>query len=492
VDTLETNGAASAIPHVDAARLGLVILFAADAPELCGAWLPLGGAGETMVLGRGGRDGKDKYPRVLPVRQRPGVNEATPPLNDPFLSSEQLQLTVSDATTITILNVGKRELLDSTGTACTTLKLTRGDIAQVRGRLLLLACERPSELPPARSLAKKFHLFGEADVDGLVGESAAAWRLRDATAFIGARPAHVLLLGESGTGKEIVANTIHRISSRRGRSLVSRNAATLPSGLIDAELVGHVADYPNAGMPERPGLIAEADGSTLFLDEIGELGPDLSTKLLRVLDEKGEYQRLGDSRMRSSKFRFIGATNRSLADLKEDLVARFRLRLIIPPLAERREDIPLLARHLLRRAALQDPAIGERFFEGWNAGRASGEPRIAIDLMKSLVLHRYRTHIRELDALLWASLGSSPASIAELTPEVLASLSSTSASTVEREEAEEEGETGGDRVDIQTLTADDVRLALERAGGVHEKAWRDLRLGNRHVLKRLMKKFGLA
>ena len=476
LDTQESREAAETLLPTEE-RLGLFVVFAVDAPELLGTWLPLGRPGETFVFGRGGPAAGDPHPRLLPIKQRPQSNEPAAPLQDPFVSQVQLQLVVTHDG-IAVTNLGKRELLDGNGRIEKRVVLAPGQIAEVRGRLLLLAGRRPPELPPARSLPKKKHPFGEPDADGLVGESLASWKLRDVVAFVAGRPVHVLLLGESGTGKEIVANAIHRLSDRRGKRLVSRNAATLPPGVIDAELFGHVANYPNAGMPERPGLVAEADGSTLFLDEIGELPHDLSTKLLRVLDEKGEYQRLGDSRMRTSDFRLIAATNRAASSIKEDVAARFRLRVVVPTLTERREDIPLLVRHLLRRAAQQDPAIGERFFAGWD-GR-TGEPRISADLMRQLVLHSYRTHIRELDLLLWSSLASSPDDTALLTPEVKEALS---------EAASEESATSS--VDIATLTAEDVRVALERANGVYEKAWRDLGLANRHVLRRLVRKFGL-
>src|SRR5256885_12859655 len=104
--------------------------------------------------------------------------------------------------------------------------------------------------------------------------------------------------------------------------MVSRNAATFPAGLIDVELFGNVANYPNHGMPERPGVVGEADGSTLFLDEIGELPTELQSHLLRFLDERGEYTRLGDARRRTSDVRVVAATNRALEDLKHDLAAR--------------------------------------------------------------------------------------------------------------------------------------------------------------------------
>src|SRR5262249_46286359 len=152
--------------------------------------------------------------------------------------------------------------------------------------------------------------FGRADADGFVGESPAAWDLRDRLAFIGPQAGHVLLVGESGVGKELAARALHARSRRSRRPLVSRNAATLPEALIDAELFGHARDYPNAGMPERAGLVGEADGGTLFLDEIGELPEARQAHLLRLLDG-GEYQRLGDPRVRRADVRFIAATNRA-------------------------------------------------------------------------------------------------------------------------------------------------------------------------------------
>ena len=476
-DTLETGMDRKSAPKVAVPRPGFVIVGAED-PALVGAFIPV--TKEPKVLGRVGEDTDDEE-RVVPVRQRPGANERAPALEDRALSRAQLRIGLQ-GDSLFVENVGKRDLLDARGRVVKDVVVEIGEVIEVRGHLLLLAVTRPSVLPSFTNLDKKHHPFGEADAYGLVGESESAWKLRDSAAFVASRAAHVLLLGESGTGKEIVARTIHERSPRAGKRLVSRNAATLPSGLIDAELFGHVANYPNVGMPERPGLIGDADGSTLFLDEIGELPHDLSTKLLRVLDEGGEYQRLGDTRSRSSKFRLVGATNRPVNALKADVAARFRLRISVPRLVERREDIPLLARHLLRRAAVQDPPIGERFLEGWNG--KTGEPRISIELMKALVTHEYVTNIRELDVLLWASLGSSPAGVAELTPEVESELRAAP--------DDEQGPLSQKpRIDVKNITADDVRAALERAGGVPDKAWRDLGLANRHVLKRLVKKFGL-
>jgi two-component system nitrogen regulation response regulator GlnG/two-component system response regulator HydG len=283
----------------------------------------------------------------------------------------------------------------------------------------------------------------------------------------------VLLTGESGSGKELVARAIHDRSTRSARKLVVRNAATLPSGLIDAELFGNIANYPNVGMPERPGLIGEADGSTLFLDEIGELPADLQTHLLRVLDRRGDYQRLGDAKRRTADLRLIGATNRPVESLKSDLAARLALRIHVCGLNERREDVPLLVRHLLCRTAAEDPLIGARFFDRWD-GR-TGEPRISVELARALYLHRYTTHVRELEALLWQSLDTSKSGRAELTDAVQAQLKLPPSASRGRDP-----------------TADEIRAALEKNNWMQERTWRDLGLPNRHVLARLIKKLGIA
>ena len=470
-DTLDTDSRAAAARRAEPSDRGFIVVGTApDASSaLLGAWLPLLHGDRAMLLGRTGDDAND---RLTTVRQRPGVNEKGPDLDDPFLSRDQLRITAR-ADGIHVENVGKRELLVG-NRVVDEATVNEGEVVEVKGRLLLLAARRPRVTPALQNLSKERPAFGAADTHGFVGESIAAWRLRDSAAFVAARSAHVLLLGASGTGKEIVARSIHALS-KGSKRLVSRNAATLPSGLIDAELFGHVANYPNAGMPERPGLVGEADGGTLFLDEIGELPAELATKLLRVLDERGEYQRLGDTRTRNSKFRLIAATNREVTALKSDVAARFKLRIMTPGLEERREDIPLLARHLLQRAAAEDPAIGERFFAHWD-GR-TGEPRIALDLMRTLVLHAYSTHIRELEVLLWAALSESSGDTAELVPEVERALT-------------EGAPSQAPRVDVRDLTAEVIRAAIERAGS-HERAWRDLGLANRHVLKRLVKKHGL-
>ena len=432
-------------------------------------------AGEVLVseptpriFGRGDEASGDE-PRAVLVRQRPGRNEIAPPLDNAFLSRDQLRI-VREGERIRVENIGKRPLLVR-GEVVTTVSLGEGEVCTLKGQMVLVCVRRPRVFPAAKSAqAYPSFPFGTSDPHGIVGESAAAWELRDQIAFIAKRAAHVLILGESGTGKELVARAVHALSSRKDRSLVARNASTLPPGLIDAELFGNVVNYPNAGMPARTGLIGEASGSTLFLDEIGELPLDLQTHLLRVLDAHGEYQRLGESKSRTADLRFVAATNRPANMLKHDLVARMRLRLTVVGLGDRREDIPLLIRHILRRDAAQDPELARRFLK-------EGEPQVSPALVEALLVHHYEAHTRELDALLWRSLASSPAGVAELTDDVAGELALPALARAPRS---------------TEVTAEEIQSSLEKNAFIQEKVWRDLGLASRHVLTRLLRKYGLS
>lgn len=176
----------------------------------------------------------------------------------------------------------------------------------------------------------------------------------------------VVVIGESGSGKELIARALHGRSPRHDRTMVARNVATLPESLLDAELFGNVRNYPNPGMAERPGIIGEADGSTLFLDEVGELSESGQAHLLRVLDTDGEYQRLGDARARRADFRLVSATLCDLTAMvdakrfRHDLWHRIKGHVVNTlPLRDRMEDLGLILRVLLTAPAA-DEAGGAR------------------------------------------------------------------------------------------------------------------------------------
>ncbi len=187
----------------------------------------------------------------------------------------------------------------------------------------------------------------------LVGRTEAMQRVIDLISKVAPTDSTVLLLGESGTGKEVVAHTLHRISRRRDRPFVAVNCAALPEALLESELFGHVRGAFTGADRDNPGLFAEADGGTIFLDEIGDMSLMTQAKLLRVL-QNGEVRPVGANTSRRVDVRVIAATNRDLLDevqrhgFREDLY--FRLNVVqirIPPLRERMDALPALVSHFI-------------------------------------------------------------------------------------------------------------------------------------------------
>ena len=447
----------------------LVVAWCADGPDRVGEVLRVPARG-TWLFGRGSADAPS---RLSLQRSRPDLREPRLPLETRFLSREQLAIRRTGDENLELENRGKC-LLKHRGRAVDRCELGPGDVVELADQLVLIAVLRDEQGTSLRDFAvERVGPYGDADMDGLVGESETMWRLREHVAFIAKRDAHVLVSGASGVGKELFARAIHAQSPRRGGPFVSRNAATLPEGLIDVELFGNAKNYPNPGMAERPGLIGEAHGGTLFLDEIGELPAEMQSHLLRVLDRGGEYQRLGETGRRHADIRLVAATNRAPEELKLDLGARLALRVQVPGLGERREDLPLIARHLLLRAARRDRELGERFFERWDGTK--GEPRFSAQLVVALLEHHYQAHVRELEALLWQALATTTSGTLELTAALTQMLSPP---------------VGG--APIEEVSIDELRASMARHGGMKEKVWRELGLANRYVLRRLLKKHDIA
>ena len=192
--------------------------------------------------------------------------------------------------------------------------------------------------------------------------------------------ANVLITGDSGVGKEVIANTIHARSRRASKAIVKLNCAAFPQTMIESELFGYVKGAFTGAMNDFPGMIAEATGGTLFLDEISDMPPDLQTRFLRVLQER-EYRSLGSTRTLKADFRVIAATNRPISQalaegrLRSDLYYRLNtFQIQVPPLRERKEDIPPLVATFVKQFALQlgreEPAIAPEAFQklldyGW-------------------------------------------------------------------------------------------------------------------------------
>jgi anaerobic nitric oxide reductase transcription regulator len=235
----------------------------------------------------------------------------------------------------------------------------------------------------------------------LLGRSAAMVRVRREIDLLAGSDLATLITGETGVGKELVVHAIHARSARRDRPLVHVNCAALPESLAESELFGHLRGAFTGALDHRAGKFEVADGGTLLLDEIGELPPSIQPKLLRVL-QSGEVQRVGADRTLRVDVRVIAATNR---DLHEEVRAgRFRSDLFhrlgvyplhVPPLRERREDIPLLSGHFLDAA---------------RARLRVGELRLATSARRALRDHDWPGNVRELEhALLRAALRASEA-----------------------------------------------------------------------------------
>src|SRR5215216_429586 len=221
----------------------------------------------------------------------------------------------------------------------------------------------------------------------IVGQSPALRKVLEAVKRAAPTNATVLLLGESGVGKELVARTIHRNSPRAGQRFVQVNCAAIPEELIESELFGHEKGSFTGATEKQIGKFEQADRGTIFLDEVGDMSPKTQAKVLRVLQE-GEVERLGSARTIKVDVRVIAATNKDLeaeierGTFREDLF--FRLNVIpmtVPPLRERREDIPALVQHFAKRTSDEHNLKPKRF-----------DPRA----MEALQRYRWRGNIREL------------------------------------------------------------------------------------------------
>jgi len=290
----------------------------------------------------------------------------------------------------------------------------------------------------------------------------------------------VLIEGESGVGKELLAQHLHRLSPRANKAFVDLNCAAVPSTLLESELFGHERGAFTGAGNEKPGLVEVADGGTLFLDEVGEMQAEIQSKFLRVLDS-GTFYRVGATRKRRADFRLVAATNRDLkqevgaGNFRKDLFYRINgVKVVIPPLRERPEDIPLLVEHFSRQIPNQ-----KRFTPG---------------ALQALSQYEWPGNVRELHfAVERASLLAEDEMIdmADLPPEILERASAgfagrgptptPSGGSPALAFPDDDGEGPG---------LDRVRAALEQAKWRREKAAEILGVSPR-TLYRWIKKLGL-
>jgi transcriptional regulator with GAF, ATPase, and Fis domain len=231
---------------------------------------------------------------------------------------------------------------------------------------LLAERKRSEELEDRYSLMLR-ELQAKAEGDFIIGQNPKMRELAEQIIRVAQTPTTVLIRGESGTGKELVARAIHRYSNLRDKPLVTVNCTALTPSLMESELFGHKRGAFTGAVVDKAGLFEKADGATIFLDEVGDMPPEMQGKLLRVL-QAGEVKPVGDVITRKVRVRVIAATNRDLekalaaAEFREDLFYRFNaFTVVLPPLRERSEDIPVLAYHFLRKAEAKVNKKVDRF-----------------------------------------------------------------------------------------------------------------------------------
>jgi DNA-binding NtrC family response regulator len=250
-------------------------------------------------------------------------------------------------------------------------------------------------------------------IDGLVGQSTVMRDLFHLLEIVAATSSTVLITGETGTGKELAAKAIHHNSARRGQRFIAINCSAIPETLLEAELFGHVRGAFTGAVANRQGRFEQAHKGTLFLDEVGTMSPALQAKLLRVLQER-EFERVGDSHPIKVDVRVIAATHSDLeamvkdGSFREDLF--YRLNVIpvkLPPLRERRDDIPLLVQHFVQRLCAD---------LGRNAATVSQEA------LRRLMAHPWPGNVRQLENVVERAIafsqGRPQIDVQDLTPEV--------------------------------------------------------------------------
>jgi formate hydrogenlyase transcriptional activator len=265
---------------------------------------------------------------------------------------------VSHDRTLGTLNVGRLRENSFTPAEVDLLAQVAGQIAlAVENALAYRQIEGLKNKLAEEKLYLENEIRTEYQFTEIIGSSPAIKNILRQVEIVAPADTTVLIQGETGTGKELIARAIHRLSSRQGRTFVKLNCAAIPSGLLESELFGHEKGAFTGAIAQKVGRFELADGGTFFLDEIGDIPPELQPKLLRVLQEQ-EFERLGGTRTVRVNVRLVAATNRDLAtmvaerEFRSDLYYRLNVfPLTLPPLRERPEDIPLLVRYFVQQHA---------------------------------------------------------------------------------------------------------------------------------------------
>jgi len=336
----------------------------------------------------------DPYEAITVVDDQARIRYMSP-VHEKFFGIQRGQATGADVSTViensrlgAVLRTGKTEIGQIQKMRGTNRVVSRTPIinpeGQIVGAIGQVMFKSPAAVDALGDEIKRLHQEisfyqralprprGSAQgMDSIVGESDAIRRLKERIKKIAPLDVSVLLVGESGVGKDLVAHAIHQLSPCASKDMVLVNAAAIPGNLVEAELFGYEGGaFTGAEKRGRTGKFEQADQTTLFLDEIGDMPLDIQVKVLRTLQD-GTFQRVGSSTQRRSEFRLISATNRNFqrmlaaGDFRLDLFYRISAVTIrVPPLRERLEDVPLLAQTFLERFMLRHNVQGKRFGPG--------------------------------------------------------------------------------------------------------------------------------
>ena len=336
---------------------------------------------------------------------------------------------------------------------------------------LLGAVETFRDLSTIEQLRKEIR--SQYTFEDIIGKSEAFQKVFAILPDIARSESTVLIDGPSGSGKELLARAIHNLSPRKKRPYVVVNCGTLPTNLFESELFGYKRGAFTDAKTNKPGLITTAEGGTIFLDEIGDLPPETQVKLLRLLQER-EYHPLGSVDTHQADVRVVAATNRDLSSLvsqgklRDDLYFRLAVvRLSIPPLAERRQDIPLLIDHFIQR---------------FNARRGKRVQGVNSDVMEVLMRHPLPGNVRELENIIeycFVLCHNGLIDVRHLPDDLQPGGEPQPAPKIELPPPP-----------LEQSEAETIRLALSRNQGNRDKTAEDLHV-SRTTLWRKMKKHGI-
>jgi DNA-binding NtrC family response regulator len=306
----------------------------------------------------------------------------------------------------------------------------------------------------------------------VIGKSAGMKAVFDLVGRVSAATANILITGESGTGKEMVARAIHQSGPRMNKPFVAINCSAIPETLLESELFGHAKGSFTGAIQRKRGLFEEADGGTLFLDEIGDMNVSLQSKLLRVIQER-KVRAVGENIARDVDVRLIAATHKDLkaaikeGRFREDLYYRLSvIPIVIPPLRHRKEDIPLLAEHFLKKYAAT------------NNAKVKGFTKRA---MAKLVGLKWEGNVRELENMVERAVVLCQESL----------IDEADIPSPETRNAEEFfGSATTDFPTVSQLEKRYIQLVLEKTGGRKDKAAQILGI-NRRTLYRKEREYGL-